>query len=306
VKVVSDAGVVLDATFSVSDDPVSLIFESAGGRTGVNARNRDYSEGLTTLLRRLAEMEAVVSDIRVESAVTRRLSVEERRIGLARHSVPLRMADVRDFDDLKRDISRAAREPGARLGAQRGGSSRRLRLLLTFAGRDIEFVRQRLSGIGTVMEPDVVGAVVDLAAGRPRRGAGQGFLVSVEMRQVLERHAMDAAIAWYSSQGWECEDVSRRESYDLRCRRQGTVLHVEVKGTTTVGDRVIVTRGEVDEARRLAPDTELFVLADVHLTTAPDGVVVAAGGRRRVSSAWGMDSDALVPLGFELRLDPNR
>jgi hypothetical protein len=301
-KVVRDDGVVLDATFSVSEDPLSVVFESAGGKTGVNARNRHYSEGLTTILRRLADVDAVVTEIRVESLVTRRLPVEQQRIRLTRHALPLRMRDVVDIDDLKRDVSRGARDPGARPGSQRGGSSRRLRLVVSHPGRDHEALAERLSGTGTALDPDSVQAIVDMAAGRVRRTMGQGFLSSVEHRLAVERHAMEAAVAWYGLQGWTCQDVSRSESYDLRCTKGPSVLHVEVKGTTTDGGKVIVTRGEVEEARRLTPDTELFVLAGVEVAATADGAVVASGGRRRQVPAWGTDDGALVPLGYELRL----
>jgi uncharacterized protein DUF3883 len=302
VKVIRDDGVVLDATFSLTEDPLSVVFESAGGKTGVNARNRQYSEGLTTILRRLADVDATVAEVRVESLVTRRLPVEQQRIRLARHALPLRIRDVVDFDDLKRDISRGAREPGARPGSQRGGSSRRLRLVLSHPGRDHEALAEQLSGSGTPLEPESVQAIVDLAAGRVRRAVGQGFLASVEQRLAVERQAMNAAMAWYGSQGWTCRDVSRRESYDLRCTNGPRVLHVEVKGTTTDGARVIVTRREVEEARRLAPETELFVLAGVEVATRSDGAVVASGGNRRIAAAWGTDNGALVPLGYELQL----
>ena len=57
----------------------------------------------------------------------------------------------------------------------------------------------------------------------------------------------------YSDLGWSVGDVSLSESYDLRCTRQGEELHVEVKGTTSQGERVLLTRNEVAHAREWYP-----------------------------------------------------
>lgn len=301
-KVARDDGTIIDATFLVEESPLSVVIESAGGRIGVNARNRDYSEGLTTILRRLAGIGAVLPEIRVESLRSRGMPLEEQRIRLSRHSFPLALGSVGDLEDLKRDISRAAREPGARADARRGGSSRRLRMLLESAQVEAAALESQLGGTGAVLEPETTAAAVELAAGRPRPGSGQGFAVSVEHRLAVERRAMEAAVAWYHEQGWTCEDVSAYESYDLRCRRGDTLLHVEVKGTTTAGSSVIVTRREVEEARRLAPHTELFVLSDVRLHTPASGAPFGSGGRARVLPSWERDPARLIPLGFQLYL----
>lgn len=119
-KVVLDDGTVLDATFSIEDPPLSLVYESAGGKTGVNARNRDYSRALPLVLSRLAEADATVIEIRVDSTVTRRLGIDRQRIPLRRYILPLKLSSVEDINDLKRDISTAARQPGARLEATTG------------------------------------------------------------------------------------------------------------------------------------------------------------------------------------------
>jgi len=300
-RVIRDDGVVLDASFSVADEPPSIVIESAVGRIGINARNRDYSEGLTTLLHRLAEIDAVILEIRVESLVTKHLTVNQQRVSLSRHSLPITMRHVSDFKDLKRDISRGAREPGARPDAQRGGSSRRLRLIL-LTNWTVHTLECRLAGSGSPVDSESMAAVVDMAAGRPSGHSGQGFLASVEKRVALEKHAMRAALAWYTSQGWACKDVSGFEAYDLECTKASDWLHVEVKGTTTSGDRVIVTRGEVARALEFHPNTELFVLADIEFALAPDGLIGAKGGYRRICPGWASVANSLTPIGFEFQL----
>jgi hypothetical protein len=77
-NVSTDDGIVLDATFHVEPVGPSVVYESAGGKTGVNARNRDYGRGLPVLLRRLGTLGIAIAEIRVDSTVTRSLPVEQQ------------------------------------------------------------------------------------------------------------------------------------------------------------------------------------------------------------------------------------
>jgi hypothetical protein len=144
-KVVTDEGRVLDATFSIERRTLSLIYESAGGKTGINARNRDYTPGLELLLKRLASLGAIVWDIRVDSEVTRHLDSDQQRVELSRYALPLALDQVRDLPDLKKDITTAARHPGARPGSSKGGSSRRLRFELELGAWAPNALEHRLS-----------------------------------------------------------------------------------------------------------------------------------------------------------------
>jgi len=135
-KVTDFDGTVLDATFSVErlkDGEVSLVYESSGGRAGgPNPRNLDYRRGLRALLERLKKMDAVLIDLRVETERTRKLSAEEQRVALYELPYPFRLASVPNVDDLRKEISRAARRVGQDPDklSRPGGSSRRLRFVL--------------------------------------------------------------------------------------------------------------------------------------------------------------------------------
>lgn len=303
-KVVADDGTVLDATFSIEERPLSLVYESAGGKTGINARNRDYGAGLTLLLSRLGRLGVVVREVRVDSTVTRRLPPDQRVVALDRYGLPLALGAVADFEDLKRDISTGARLPGAREGASRGGSSRRLRLLIRspVPAADLETV---IAGSGAVPEVDAVHEVIEVAAGGRHGGRrGQGFLLSPAIKDAVERHAMERAIQRYS-QDWHVVDVHARESYDLRCERGAAVLHVEVKGTMGSGEAVIITPAELAHARRHHPNTELFVLSDIAVEgNGAAGPPVATGGIVHRYPGWGMDDSRLRALGYLYSLLP--
>ena len=107
---------------------------------------------------------------------------------------------------------------------------------------------------------------------------------------------MRAASEFYGKD-WDVEDVHRNQSYDLICRHDGEVKHVEVKGTTTSGTEVILTLNEVRHARAY-PNTALFVLSNITIERSENGTVTATGGDEQVYDPWLIGNGTLVPLGF--------
>lgn len=79
---------------------------------------------------------------------------------------------------------------------------------------------------------------------------GGGFGTAEENRQV-EEAAMAFVKKRYRDGGWKVTDVSSvRCGYDLECRRQFSVLHVEVKGTRGREKKFILTRNEAETWQR--------------------------------------------------------
>ena len=119
----------LDATYSVEEEAgrVSVILEARGGTAGGDeARNTAYRDGLTVLLERLGRAGRVIADAQVDSARTRDLTADERRIPM--DAYPLRITDAAALAKaLMRAQATVGREPGAR-GS--GNSTRRIRLIL--------------------------------------------------------------------------------------------------------------------------------------------------------------------------------
>jgi MrcB-like, N-terminal domain/Domain of unknown function (DUF3883) len=72
-----------------------------------------------------------------------------------------------------------------------------------------------------------------------------------ETRKKIELWAEDSAYKHLSEQGWEVERVgSQKRGYDLECTKEDRqVLHVEVKGTHTRGEKVVLTGNEVRHNR---------------------------------------------------------
>jgi len=132
---------------------------------------------------------------------------------------------------------------------------------------------------------------------------GQGFQSSAKLRRVIELRSMNLATRDYEAEGFEVDDVSARESYDLKCTNDaGEVVRVEVKGTTSKGTRVFVTRGEVNRAKEDGR-TDLYILHSIKITRDEVGEPIASGGVRRVISPWDVQDGVLTPIAFEY--EPN-
>jgi hypothetical protein len=117
----------LDATFSVGRDSETefVLVESRGP-----GRNTAYIEGLEALLRGLADLGATLDDVIVDSADTRSLSLDERRVQL--HGCPLQLRAVDDLHALRIDVtSKAAATARADGATGSGNSTKRLRLVFT-------------------------------------------------------------------------------------------------------------------------------------------------------------------------------
>ena len=137
---------------------------------------------------------------------------------------------------------------------------------------------------------------------RPRvRARGQTWGGSIDGRKAIESYAMDLAVRHYSSLWPDVRDVSSVEPFDLLCRKGDRELRVEVKGTTSLGLSVLLTRNEVRHARENKGCVALFVVSNI--VTAAAG---CSGGTIHVLEPWDLQEDELEPIAFECRLPAQR
>jgi hypothetical protein len=86
----------------------------------------------------------------------------------------------------------------------------------------------------------------------------------------------------------------------LLCRAaDGRELHVEVKGTTTAGESILLTRNEVEYAKSVFPAFALAVVSGIVLRVDEDGVPSAEGGTLTLLHPWDVTKCELRPLAFE-------
>lgn len=157
------------------------------------------------------------------------------------------------------------------------------------------------SSLDTTSQVEQAEEAVERAAGKPiHRERGQGFQLDQEVKVAVEVRAMNAATEFYAA-SWDVEDVHGKESYDLVCRRGDEVKHIEVKGTTSEGIEVMLTPNEVRHAQENR-QTALFVLSDIRVERADDGIVTGTGGIHRVYDPWNIDEGILTPIGFRYQV----
>jgi hypothetical protein len=121
-----------DASFSVGRNRESayLIVESRGP-----SRNTDYVVGFEALLHGLADLDASIEDILIDSSETRKLPVSQRRPELRTHRYPIRLRALNDLTALRREITAAAAGTGRGPEATGSGNpTKRLRIAFTEPG----------------------------------------------------------------------------------------------------------------------------------------------------------------------------
>jgi hypothetical protein len=135
-----------------------------------------------------------------------------------------------------------------------------------------------------------------IAAGaRRRKVSRQGRQVDPAVRSAIEAYAMNLALEHYEALG-EVIDTSLTESYDYQVTIGGVEWHVEVKGTTTRGEAVLLTPNEVDHALSY-PHVALFIVSDVVISDS-DGTPSASGGRIAIHHPWQLDDRNLTATGY--------
>lgn len=130
-----------------------------------------------------------------------------------------------------------------------------------------------------------------------RRATGQGRQADVATRKAVEMHAMALATAYYVADGWEVSDTSKNNPFDLVCTKGDALRRVEVKGTQSVGAKVEVTIGEINAARQLGVDTDLYIVHSI-LVSKVGQERIASGGFERVIAPWRPSDSALAPMVF--------
>lgn len=146
---------------------------------------------------------------------------------------------------------------------------------------------------------DEIGEVVEKALARSK---GQGFARNPKERRALEDRAMRAAKKHFETEGYTVQNVSERRPYDLLCTnplltKDRKELHVEVKGTTTDGGTIVLTRNEVRHACDPAYPSVLFIFHSMQLENGK-----ALGGKSMVIDPWYLRKERLTPISFTYRV----
>lgn len=177
---------------------------------------------------------------------------------------------------------------------------------------DVEFLLELLSKIYALQETDatipgsespehqVAVTAIAEAAGReltgPRR-QGRSTLPHTH-KKAIEEFAVTTAIKHLQEQGFtNIRDVGKNHSYDISAKLNGKDFYIEVKGTMSLGEKVVLTRNEVLLHRQEHPNNALVVVSQIELDRSEPPR--AQGGVIRFISPWEISDEDLVALGFD-------
>lgn len=125
---------------------------------------------------------------------------------------------------------------------------------------------------------------------------GQGLRIDVALRKQIEDLAQDRLMDHFSALGWAVEDMRVGNSFDARATKGDEVLYLEAKGTVTAGEKVIVTRGEVEFARDHPRRCVIGIVSGIELL---DGQAVDPSSGTLDLFKWNPADDDLVPRQFD-------
>jgi hypothetical protein len=144
---------------------------------------------------------------------------------------------------------------------------------------------------------EIVAITRPLKPQRRRQGTG----LTATDRKVVELRAMSLAIEHLTADGFQCQDTSSTESFDLLASKDGSTIKVEVKGTTSdICDSILMTKNEVDLHRREKGATGLVIVSKIHLDRANPAQPIATGGTVESIMRWDIDQWKSDPIAFQI------
>jgi hypothetical protein len=148
--------------------------------------------------------------------------------------------------------------------------------------------------------------ISDQDGGEGRGPLKQGRMMDPDLRRKIELKAEDHAVAYFTGQGWTVRRVGRlKRGYDLECTNaSGATLHVEVKGTRTNGDKILVTANEVlhvREAEQCGAEHALYILSQIQVEQ-ESTIVRCTGGQANRIWPWTINDHDLLPIQYSLAI----
>ena len=137
------------------------------------------------------------------------------------------------------------------------------------------------SGPNLLREDDGVQEEIEDAATQVRE-KGAGFLSDPEIRDKIEEYAMECAREYLVRRKYK--NITRTDKgycYDYTCTDKGRTIYVEVKGTQTRGEKVILTRKEKAHLESNS-DNILYVRHSIDVTSGKAPRVSGGGEKVRI------------------------
>lgn len=130
-----------------------------------------------------------------------------------------------------------------------------------------------------------------------RSGGGQGYGLTSAEKKALETASVAAAIAYFTSEGFSnIKDTGKNSPFDLMMTKAGVDYIVEVKGSTSAAEKILLTSGEVKSHRDRYPNNFLYIQAGMTLVKGP--TPTASGGTPKVIESWKPDDADLEVTAY--------
>jgi hypothetical protein len=152
-------------------------------------------------------------------------------------------------------------------------------------GQDINIEKQLMAKINETFNEDI-----EIAFSK-----SQGFQLDSEKRKKIELFAMKKAIDEYKKLGYTVTDNSKNHPYDLYCTKDSEELFIEVKGTQTVGEEVLLTKNEVGFAKSNKEKMVLYIVSNIEINK--EGDIVNSGIINKINP-WNIDKGELIPISY--------
>ena len=132
-----------------------------------------------------------------------------------------------------------------------------------------------------------------------------GHLPDSEVRKRVELYAEDCAAEFVAALGWAAERVGHENrGYDLECTNDADeILHIEVKGTQTKGEKVELTENEVRHNRAAEgckAGHALYVVTQIKVSR--ESGITCSGGEALCIWPWSIGDSDLVPTKYSYRV----
>ena len=144
---------------------------------------------------------------------------------------------------------------------------------------------------------DAIAAVESVS--NPRRKFGRRF-TAAENAAIEEGAVLVTREHFENELGYSTKDVGKIASYDVHATKGDQVVKVEVKGTTTDGAGVVLTRNEVNLHRAEHPNNALAVVCNIALDRS-GAQPVATGGELVLVMPWEINEGGLIPIAYDYR-----
>ena len=139
------------------------------------------------------------------------------------------------------------------------------------------------SGVALALQSlfnDVPNLSADIVSVDVSESTAQGYESDPVLRRAIEQYAVKLAHDHYLSDGYQVKELGK--PFDLLCERQQEVIHVEVKGSRSQLNSVIVTVNEITDARLSAWRSDLFIVEGIFIDAVDTAKPKAHGGNARV------------------------